>query len=538
MQMKKPIAVLLIVVFLAAALVGCSSSTSDGNSDGRDQATGQQGEQTATGPKMGGVLKVAVGADYPSFDPHITTDNLVQQIGYHLYESLFTLDEDYKVIPMLATGYDYDEETLTYVIPLREGVKFHNGKIMTADDVVASLNRWLRISNTGAILKPSVKEIKKVDDLIIAIELNEPNAAVPMFLSNPRYQAVIYPKEVVDEAGDKPIKQIIGTGPYKFVEHKADQYARVVRFDDYCALDGPPNGWGGKKIAYLDEIRFIPTPEASVRLEGVEAGEFHWADALNSDMYGLLHNYQNVEPVVLKPDKWPTACFNKVKGPFVDKKVRQAFLAGLDMETIMKTAFAYEDLYRLDHSLFFQEQAEWYSEAGKELYNQHDIEKAKELLAQSSYNGEKIRWVTSGSYEFMKQVAMLAAEQLKAVGFNIEVEALEWPSLVERRSNPDEFEIHTTGMWISLDPGIFPEFNATWPGFWDDPVKDEMIVNINKEMDPEKRKALWDEFQAYFYEEVPMIKFGDYFAFTARHKSLQGLMAKPFVVFYNTWLAE
>src|SRR2546426_12455159 len=99
------------------------------------------------------------------------------------------------------------------------------------------------------------------------------------------YGAVISPKEIVEAAGDNPVTEYIGTGPYRFVEHKPDRHVRVARFKDYVPRSDAPDGFGGKRTAYLDEILFVPAPDVAVRQAGVETGESHYAQQLQPDMY-------------------------------------------------------------------------------------------------------------------------------------------------------------------------------------------------------------------------------------------------------------
>jgi peptide/nickel transport system substrate-binding protein len=521
----------IIMISLVFLLMGCTSGQSDKTSTGEKDNTG-------TVTQKGGTLKVAITGEPPTLDSHMSTAFLAQQVGWHIFEGLFTLDKDYNAVPMLAKDYEYDEARKTYVINLREGVKFHNGKVLSSDDVIASLQRWGEKSNYGAIMFNNVKELRKVNDLTIEIELLENSPVVPMLLAYPNQQTAIYPKEVVEAAGDDQIKEFIGTGPFKFVEHKPEQHIKLAKFEEYVALDGPANGMGGKKEALVDEIMFIPTPETSVRYDGVQTGQFHWADSISTDMYAMMENNPQVEPAIVKPYWWPMAVFNKEKGVFTDKKMRQAFALALDMDSIMKASFTSEEFYRLDSSILFQEQSQWWSEAGSEMYNQANLEKAKQLVAEAGYNGEKIRWITTKQYDYMYNIAVVAAEQLKEIGLNIELEVVDYATIVERRANPDEYEIFSGATTFTPDPGIWPCWDEKWGGFWVDAKKDELLKQVNNEMDPDKRKAKYDELHAHYWDEVPMVKFGDFFILTAKMPSLKGFEPTPFPFFWNTWIEE
>ena len=526
MKAKRFVTFLVVVILIVTVLTSCSDSGSytEGNAT-----------SSASEPKKGGVLKVAITGEPPTLDSQYSTAYLASYISWHIFEGLFTVDENYNPVPMLAKDYDFDDRNKTYTIHLREGVKFHNGKTLTSDDVIASLNRWGKLSNYGRLLYKNVKEVKKTNDYTIQIVLKKASPLVPIMLAYPNQQAAIYPKEVVEEAGLNEIKQFIGTGPFRFVEWKHDQYIKLERYHGYKPADGPANGMGGKKVAYLDEVVFIPTPEVSVRLDGVQTGQFDIAEQVSTDMYAQIKANNQIESVITKPYWWPMAVFNKKRFPFNDKKVRQAFVLALNMEPIMKAAFTSKEFYRLDPGILFQEQKQWWTDAGKEMYNQGNVEKAKKLLQESNYKGEKIRWLTSKEYDFMYKTALVAQSQLKKVGFNIELQVVDWATIVQKRSNPEEYEIFSGATTFTPDPGIWPCFDSNWPGFWINSKKDELVANMNTEMDPTKRKEVWNELQKFYWDELPMVKFGDFFSLNVKSKNVKGLKSSAFPFYWNVW---
>jgi peptide/nickel transport system substrate-binding protein len=157
---------------------------------------------------------------------------------------------------MLAEGHTVSKDGLTYTFKLRQGVKFHNGKEMTSEDVVPSLNRWGKQSIVGKALFAQVAELRAVDPLTVEMKLKEKSAIVLISLAVPNTFGAIYPKEIAEKfPPETKITEYVGTGPYKFAEWKPDQYIRMVRFDEYASRNEPPNGYGGGKRAHLDEIR-------------------------------------------------------------------------------------------------------------------------------------------------------------------------------------------------------------------------------------------------------------------------------------------
>jgi peptide/nickel transport system substrate-binding protein len=343
---------------------------------------------------------------------------------------------------------------------------------------------------------------------------------------------------VIDAAGDGQIKQFIGTGPYRFVEHKADRHIRLARFKDYAARPEPTNGFGGKRVAYLDDILFLPTPDMSVRVAGAETGDYHYAQTVKQDQYERLKRLPQLELSIVKFGFWPTAVLNHKQGLMTSKKVRQAFQAALDMEPIMSAAMGTKEFYRLDGAVFLRE-LPWYSTVGVEAYNQKNKDKARRLLKEAGYTGQPVRWLTTQEYDYMYKTALVSKQQLEEVGFTIDLQVLDWATLVQRRSKPELHDVFSTGHPVSFDPALATPLQCDWPGWWCHEEKDRLMADLARETDARKRKAIVDRVQAIFYEDVGRIKFGDGFVFHVARKELRGeFRTAAYLHFWNAWLAR
>src|SRR5204862_4058063 len=208
----------------------------------------------ADAPKRGGVLRVGNLGEPPALDAHWTTASITETLTNHLYEGLYSLDASNRPIPMLAEGHTVSKDGLTYTFKLRQGIKFHNGKEMTSDDVVASLTRWGKQSSYGKALFAQVAEFRAVDKHTVQMQLKEKSAIVLISLAVPNNFGAIYPKEIAEKfPPEQKATEWVGTGPFKLAEWRPDQYIRMVRFDEYRSRNEPPNGYGGGKTAWLDE---------------------------------------------------------------------------------------------------------------------------------------------------------------------------------------------------------------------------------------------------------------------------------------------
>ncbi len=317
----------------------------------------------ADAQKRGGVLRVGNLGEPPALDAHWTTASITETLTNHIYEGLYSLDSGARPIPMLAEGHTVSKDGLTYTFKLRQGIKFHNGKEMTSDDVVASLTRWGKQSSYGKALFAQVAEFRAVDKYTVQMQLKEKSAIVLISLAVPNNFGAIYPKEIAEKfPPEQKVTEYVGTGPFKLAEWKPDQYIRMVRFDDYKSRNEPPNGYGGGKTAYVDEIRWVPVPEVATRVAQVETGELEFADDLNLDAYDRLKKNSNVKTIVSKPYYWLVAVFNKKEGLMTNQKLRQAWQAAIDIEPIMKNvAGGHSEFYRMDNSLAPVEITTWHT---------------------------------------------------------------------------------------------------------------------------------------------------------------------------------
>lgn len=488
-------------------------------------------------PRTGGTLKIAWVGEPPTLDIHKSTTTSTRRLAWHMFERLFTFDEQYNLIPELAEGYEVSSDGKTYTVRLRKGVLFHNGNELTAEDVIASLKRWMDNDPIPKnYLIPELEALEATGPHAFEIRLKQPNGATIDFLASIAQGPVIYPKEVIEEAGKDQIKRFIGTGPYQFVEYLPDRHIRLKRFDKYSARSEPTNGYGGKRTAFLDELIFYPVADVAVRAAGVEAGDFDVAIEVSTDDYDRFANHPLVDPVIAGPAAYVVFVPNKKSPTMGNVKIRQALLAAIDVDPLMKVAFGDQRFYRLDCSILMKETA-WWSQAGCELYNQKNVQKAKQLLQEAGYDGTPIRWITTQVYQQMYKTSVAVKSQLEAAGFKIDLQVLDWATLSKKRYEADFYDVFVTYFTYRPSPVLFYTVLAkTWAGFWDNPKKDELIVQTLRATDQKRQFELWSQLQQLIYEDVPFVRTGDFFDLHLKRKEVKNLTNKPEVFFWNVWI--
>jgi peptide/nickel transport system substrate-binding protein len=496
---------------------------------------------TADAQKKGGTLKVGILGEPPSLDVHWTTATITETLGNHIYEGLYTLDATNRPIPMLAESHTVSKDSLVYTFKLRQGVKFHNGKEMTSDDVVPSLARWGKQSVYGKALFNQVSEWKALDKYTVEMKLKEKSAIVLISLAVPNNFGAIYPKEIAEKfAPEVKATEFVGTGPFKLAEWKPDQYIRMVRFEEYKPRNEKPNGFGGGKTAYVDEIRWHPVPEVATRVAQVETGELDFADDLNLDAYERLKKNSNLHPIVAKGNSWLIAVLNKKEGLMTGQKLRQAWQAAIDIEPIMKNvAGGHSEFYRMDSSLIMAETAAWHTKLAGLPWNERNKDKAKKLLQEAGYKREPVRFMTTQEYKWMYDFALLTKQQLEDVGFVIDLQVVDWATLVKRRNNSKEYDAFTTGIGAIYDPAHVNFLTPSWPGWTTDEDIQKLQGDMAREVDSKKRMAMWEQQTRQVYEKVPIIRYGDLAALRATRNTTKGFDEKMGRVrFVNVWVEK
>jgi len=488
----------------------------------------------AAPPKKGGSLKVAIFGEAPSLDPMFTTATITKNLASQMFEGLLSNDLKLRPQPDLAESYEMSRDGKTATFKLRKGVTFHNGKEMTSADIVASLRRFTTLANRGKVIAGRMDDIKARDKYTVVMTFKQPTGRLPLFLA--MGEGIMMPEEIATKYMKDQLKEYVGTGPFKFVERQPDRFTRFTRFDNYAAQPGEPDGWVGRKTAYLDELLVMPVPEDSVRADGVITGEYHFGELLNPDSYDSLKANPAVDAYIVKPYFWSAIHFNKKQGMFTDLKMRKAFKLAIDLEPGWRAAWGKPEFWRLQPAMGAPE-TPWYTEATKGEYNKKDPDQAKALLREAGYKGEPVRWLTTKEYSYNYNFALATKPQLEAAGFKVDLQLVDWATLIQRRAKPELFDVFVTGHDTPNHPVLMPFMNPAWPGWWDSPEKSKLYNDLFAEVDDKKANALVEEMERLVMKEVPYVKIGEYFGLRGTRKELKGYVNPVHFFFWNCWLA-
>ena len=481
-----------------------------------------------------GALNLAMVAEPQTLDPMASTADLVGTIMQHVFETLYTFDAKWTVVPMLAEALPtVSKDGLRYSITLRKGVALHSGRELQADDAVASLKRWMEMAPRGKAVAKELASIAAQGTHDIELVLKAPYAPLLPQLALPSGMAAIMAREAIAT----PLAQFVGTGPFRFKERKPDQYVLLTRFEAYSARKEAANGYGGKREAGVDELRFVPVPNANTRVEGALAGQFHYADLLPIEALPRLEKATGkTVPVMTASFGFPYLVLNTKEGVLANLPLRRALQTAIGEGEMLAAGFG-DTRFFIAEGNHFPKGTPFYSDAGTAAYNERNAAKAKAEAAAAGYKGEPVRILTSRQYDFHHNMALIMAEQLKRAGFKPELMVVDWATLVQRRNDAKLWDVYITHSGQFPEPMLSPpQLGDGAPGWWATPGKQAVLSAFNRETNPVKRAPLWAAVQKLVYDEVPYINVGKFNSLAARAPALDGYQTATWPFFWNVRL--
>src|SRR5437762_7386137 len=341
--------------------------------------------------KKGGTLRFVPHADLKILDPIWTTAYITRNHGYMIFDTLFALDENLKLQPQMVDKFTVSKDAMKYSFTLRDGLKFHDGQPVTAEDCVASIKRWGAKDAMGRLLIASLSRMASTDRKTFVIELETPFGLVLDALGKPSASpSFIMPARVAATDPNEQVKDIIGSGPYRFSKDEWQPGNRVVyvRNADYVPRREAPSGAAGAKRALVDRVEWRYIPDAATAGAALEAGEVDYWENVPLDFAPRLESNQNLSVFVTDPrGSQGILRPNHLHPPFNNKKARQALLLAVDQKSYLQAVIGNEKYFKTCPSVFMCGGLPYESSAGAP---KPDLERARALFKESGYDGRPV----------------------------------------------------------------------------------------------------------------------------------------------------
>ncbi len=473
-------------------------------------------------------LRIGIGIDADTLDPAGQTTTTVSNIVRFMVESLFTIDVDGSVKPLLAESYEVSTDGKEYLIKLRKNVRFQDGTPFNATAVKLTFERLLdpNVNVPARAYYKIIQKVEVIDTYTVKFILKEPYAPFITVLAFTQ-SGILSPKAVF-ELGSKisTAPQNIGTGPYKFKEWVKGDRIVLVRNDNY---------WNG--TPYFSELVFKVVPDAQTRTAMLLAGDLDLIIQPPATDVNILRQRSDVKVVSVASNRVMFIGINTQWGPFKDVRVRRALNYAVDKEAIVKNV-----LFGLGQVMdsVLPTYSLGYVKLGPYTY---DPAKAKELLKEAGYpNGFKVTLVTpSGRYLFDKQVAEAIAQDLRKIGLEVEVRTYDWPTYVSillAPLNKTELQLFLLG-WSpgSPDPHfyLYQRFHSTQftPNgfnnfFYANAEVDKLLDEGVKVMDFNLRVEIYRNVSKLIWEDAPNIFLYIQYFVVAYRADLTGVKVYPY----------
>lgn len=499
-----------LLVVLAMVAAACGQTATDDTSAADDETTDTVAPDTGATDSGGpeGELVVALATEPNSlFLPNSAERNAIN-VATQIYEGAVWINDDNEIEPALATEWEISDDGTVYTLTLREGVQFHNGETMDADDWVASWQAASEESNVYGYLYAEVTSVEAVDPMTVRMTLPGPDALFERGLAD----WAILPASQYEEGGLETVEaNPIGTGPFSFVSWDRGDRITLEAFEDY---------WD-EGLPLVADLVFRPITESETRLAAIQTGDVHIAQRFNSEEAATLEGSEGVELVTYPVDRVYYMAFNNlttgVGTPVEDQLVREALNYAVDKEAIVDSLFdgqaAISSGLIPESSLGHDESLEPYP---------YDPDLARELLAEAGYpDGFTIGMACpTGAYTNFEEVCQAVGGYLEEVGVSLdggEIQFMEsgqyWDLEAAKQLPPllgDSWSSVSTESFERLQGALGSD--ADFAQWGDDQIY-AYLDEIQTTIDEEARAALYSELHNYMYEDPSFIYLYEPFAF-------------------------
>jgi len=502
----------------------------------------------------GKTVTAVMHSDLRIIDPGFTTAYITRDHGYMVYDTLLATDANFKVQPQMA-DWKISDDKLTYTFTLRDGLKWHDGAPVTAEDCVASLKRWGKNDGMAQKLMDFTASIEAADARTIVLKLKEPYGLVLETIAKPSsYVAFMMPKRLAETPPGQQIKEQIGSGPFKFVQAEFQPGVKAVyeKNTDYVPRKEPPSWAAGGKVVKVDRVEWITMPDALTAMNALQAGDI---DLLENPSFEMLPQLEaNPDLKVETLNKLGAQTYGRMNfllPPFNDVKVRRAALLAMNQKDVLDALIGNPKYYKTCGA-FFVCGTPLESEVGAgELTRGGNVAAAKKALAESGYDGTPVVILAPGDVVMLKAQPVVTAQLLRQAGFKVDLQATDWQTVVSRRASQKPVKEGGWNMFFtfSVAPDVmnpivnFPiggrGTNGGWFGWSEDAKIEQLKDQFVRAPSPEGQKKIAEEIQQEAYDQVIYIPLGQFFAPSVWRKSLTGVLDGPATpVFWNIEKAE
>jgi peptide/nickel transport system substrate-binding protein len=495
------------------------------------------------------VLKFVPQGDLALLDPIQTTLFVTRHHAQMVFDTLYGVDADWQPQPQMVDGHVVENDGRTWKLTLRDGLRFHDDTPVLARDVVASLTRWGKRDSFGLALMAATDALTATSDRVVEFRLKKPFPLLPDALgkAGPNL-AVIMPERLAKTDPFVQVTEMVGSGPFKFLAGERVPGARAAyeRFAGYIPRpQGSPSNMAGPKVAHFDRVEWLTIPDAATAAAALQSGEIDWWEQPTSDFLPVLQ--RNKELAVEITDRtglYGMVRFNFLIPPFDNPAVRRAALAAVSQAEVMQAMAGTDAAMWRDKVGFFLPGTPMASDAGLEaLQGSVDLARAKRLLAESGYKGEKVVFLVAVDYPTVNAEGQVVADAWSRAGFNVDFQATDAGTVTQRIASQQPVDKGGWNAFANYTAGV-NTFNPAAHNYirgsgktatfgWPDIPRLETLRSAWFDApDPAAQAAICREMQLVAFETMPYLPTGVFYQPTAHRRNLVDI-PRGFAQFYG-----
>lgn len=468
-------------------------------------------------------LRVGIYAEPRTLDCPEANDEAARTAVYQIYDYLIREQPDNTLGPGLAESWEYSDDNMELIFHLREGVTFHNGDPMTAEDVVFSLNRAIESSFTSRVTS-AMDSARIVDENTVVLRLKHPFGPAEQCVASA--QMGILNKRVYEEDPEAYKRNPVGTGPYKFVDWNSGEDWTYEAFEDYY-----------KGAPAIKRIEFKVLPDANTRVVALENNEVDFIFTAPPEEQDTIERHDDLVFYAFQTPMNSDLKFNNEDEHFSNKLVRQAVAHAVDRNAIILGAL--DGYGKPLHTPMTSAAFGWPEDFENREYN---VEKAKQLLAEAGYpDGFTTTISTTDSLELYRKTAEIFQAQLQAIGIQAEIEVFEWGAFLDKVLTRKEYSVCPMQMTIPyLDADHIFELSHSRMRtegrnyiLANNAELDELLEKGRNSTDPNEREQIYRDICELWKEECFTIPLNHAILGVAAHKDLKGIVPVTTIPEYN-----
>ncbi len=493
------------------------------------------------------VLKFIPQSDLAVIDPVWTTADVTRNHGFMVYDTLYGLDTAYAAQPQMVAGHTVSGDAKQWDLTLREGLKFHDGTPVLARDCVASIVRWAKRDGFGGQLMAVTDELSAPSDKVIRFRLKTPFALLPEALATPTSMCCIVPERLAKTDPNQQMPEVVGSGPFRFVAAERVSGSRVVysKFADYAPRQEPTSFTSGGKPVYFDRVEWSVVPDPATAAGAMASGEFDWWENPNLDLVPSMQRNKALT-LTVKDHAGEIGClrFNHLHPPFDNPAIRRIVVSAINQKTFMEAvAGSVPELITTGVGLFAPA-SPYASDAGvSTMKGDADPAALKQALMAAGYKGEPVVILGAADFPTISAIAQVGSDMLSKIGFNVDYQAMDWGTVVQRRSvkaPPGKggwnvfftFLGGTGNILPAADIAIRANGDKAWFGWPDNPKQQALLTSWFAAPDLAAQHAICRQLQEGFFQDPSFGPLGLYFVPTAFKTSITGI-PDGFPLFYG-----